>query len=143
MSACGHRLMMRCKWPRFRRCLRWPGPLQKWVYVSKRPLPTMRRFGRFETSAFADRHRAVCRRLTWIWGRTKEVQELQSFDLQPYEIPSETRVCSSLRCGRGRAEARRCERREPFDCHARCRCLDRGRRPDRPDVGGRGGVWGG
>src|SRR5258708_2580124 len=24
-----------------------------------------------------------------MWGRTKEVQELQSFDLQPYQIPSE------------------------------------------------------
>src|SRR3979411_2052938 len=51
-------------------------------------------------------------RLTWRWGRTQEVQELQSFDLQPYQIPSETRACSSLRWGCGRAEASHCERRE-------------------------------
>jgi hypothetical protein len=35
-------------------------------------------------------------RLTWIWHRTNEVQELQKFNLRPYEIAFETCASPSL-----------------------------------------------
>ena len=77
----------------------------------------------------------------WIWGRSKEVQELRSSDLHVACEPSETCACSSLRWGRGRLKPA-IANDGGGDDHAGCRCLDRGRGPDRPDVGGRVGVGG-